>query len=104
MMIELGFRDLGLLFLAMGVVGGFLGAVLGPLSGKTLLRAVPTLRAIGWTSVGTALGLALAPTPADDESMIPALLSPLAGFLVTSIALWAWHGMTRRRGAAGHHG
>jgi hypothetical protein len=75
-----------------GVVGAFLGAVILPVAGFTLLRHVPLGRALAETIVATALGGAVG------MQLLGTwwLAGPLAGFGVAAIRLWA----LARRGRA----
>jgi hypothetical protein len=68
-----------------GVFGAFLGAVILPVAGFTLLRYVPLGRALAETIVATALGGAIG------VQLLGAwwLIGPLAGFGVAATRLWA---------------
>jgi hypothetical protein len=76
---------------------GVLGAVLGPLVGKTFLRRVPVFRGIGATIAGPVL--AAWGGFQQFDSLLSRLASPFLGFLIAVIALWAWYETKRELGA-----
>ena len=76
-----------------GVVGDFLGAVILPVAGFTLLRHVPLGRALAETIVATALGGAIG------VQLLGVwwLVGPLVGFGVAATRLWALARRARKR-------
>ncbi len=86
LMVNMGeFPPMGIFLLgAGGVVGGIMGAVLGPPAAWLLLRHVPLGRAIGGTAVGTFLSSVLW-LMVIGESAFP--LGALAGFILSAVAV-----------------
>jgi hypothetical protein len=76
-----------------GIVGAVLGAVILPVAGFTLLRYVPSGRALAETIVATALGGAIGVQFLGGWW----LAGPLVGFAVAATRLWALARRTRDR-------